>query len=241
MRKRSLTIALIVFGCVFAPFCAIGTSFLAAPRRGAEALAALSPGVTYFVPGVSDAVALTIDDGPDPTGTPLILDALREHSARATFFLIGARVAANAALVERIVAEGHELANHDYRERMSFLVPDDELDADLGATHELLSAFGPVRWFRPGSGLFGPDLVAMAQDRRYDLALGDVFPLDGRLESSTFQRWYLLRHVQPGSIVILHDAEGRGERTAENLRQVLPILRARGLDVVTLSELEERG
>ncbi len=233
-------IALLVVGCAALPLGAIGIAFLAAPRRGAEALAALSPGVTWYVSDVSNAVALTIDDGPDPVGTPPILDALREHSARATFFLIGARVARHGPLVERIVAEGHEIANHDYRERMSVLVPEAELAADIGATHDLLAAFGPVRWFRPGSGLFDADLLEIARDHRYGLALGDVFPLDGRVSSSGFHRWYILRHTQPGSILILHDAEGRGARTADSLSWLLPALQDRGLDVLTLSQMADR-
>ncbi|MDJ0847711.1 MAG: polysaccharide deacetylase family protein [Myxococcota bacterium] len=234
-----MPVAILFISAAFS-FCAVGGAFLLAPRQGAEALAALSPDVTYFVPGVSDAVALTIDDGPDPAGTPEILDVLHEHSARATFFLIGSRVARHEDLVGRIVDEGHEIANHDYRERMTVLVPEGERITDIGATHDLLSAFGPVRWFRPGSGLYDAGLLEIARDHRYGLALGDVFPLDGRVGSSRFHRWYLLRHAQPGSILILHDAEGRGSRTAETLRWVLPALRERGLEVVALSQLDGR-
>ena len=123
---------------------------------------------------------------------------------------------------------------------MSVLVPAAELVADVDATHALLAPFGPLRWFRPGSGLFSPDLLELAREHGYRLVLGDVFPLDGRLPFARFHRWYILRHVKPGSIIILHDAEGRGARTAETLRHVLPVLRQRGLDVVTLSELAGR-
>ena len=59
-------------------------------------------------------VALTFDDGPDPQATPLILDVLREHGLKATFFVVGRRVAENPGLLRRIVAEGHTIGNHTY-------------------------------------------------------------------------------------------------------------------------------
>jgi len=60
------------------------------------------------------ALALTIDDGPDPEETPAILDVLRDHDSHATFFLIGSRIPGNEPLLARMRSEGHELANHSY-------------------------------------------------------------------------------------------------------------------------------
>jgi hypothetical protein len=59
-------------------------------------------------------VALTFDDGPDPRWTPLILDTLRRHHARATFFVVGSQVARHPDLARRIVAEGHEIGAHTF-------------------------------------------------------------------------------------------------------------------------------
>jgi peptidoglycan/xylan/chitin deacetylase (PgdA/CDA1 family) len=211
--------------------------FLFFPRQATSLFARVSPQVTFFVPTTTPAVALTIDDGPDSRGTPDILDALRENQAHATFFVIGENVAGNEVLMSRIQAERHELANHTFHERMSLLVPSAELSRELSATHRLLSPFGDIRWFRPGSGLYSSSMVDMATQHGYRLVLGDVFPLDGRLPGSSFHSWYILRHARPGSIIILHDAKGRGARTARTLRRVLPVLRERGFQVVTLSEL----
>jgi peptidoglycan/xylan/chitin deacetylase (PgdA/CDA1 family) len=61
-------------------------------------------------------VALTIDDGPDPTTTPELLRVMRSHGARATFFLLGERAQRRPDLVRRVVADGHEVANHRMRE-----------------------------------------------------------------------------------------------------------------------------
>ena len=234
IARPSMTCARVIGGVAGSTLVVI---FLFFPRHAASVFARLSPQVTFFVPTTLPAVALTIDDGPDSQGTPDILDALREHQARATFFVIGKHVAGNEPLLSRIQAEGHELANHTFRERMSLLVPSSELSQELSSTHNLLSPFGDVRWFRPGSGLYSSSMIEMATQHGYRLVLGDVFPLDGRLPSSSFHSWYILRHARPGSIIILHDAKGRGARTARTLRRVLPVLRERGFQAVTVSRL----
>jgi peptidoglycan/xylan/chitin deacetylase (PgdA/CDA1 family) len=217
--------------------CALLVAFFFFPRHAIRLFARLSPQVVFFVATNTPAVALTIDDGPDCQGTPAILDALREHRARATFFVIGEHVEGNEALLSRMRSEGHELANHTFRERMSLLLPSSQLSRELSATHDLLSPFGEIRWFRPGSGLYSSSMIEVANRHGYRLVLGDVYPLDGRLPGSSLHSWYILRHTQPGSIIILHDAKGRGARTAGTLRRVLPALRSRGLQGVTVSEL----
>jgi peptidoglycan/xylan/chitin deacetylase (PgdA/CDA1 family) len=59
-------------------------------------------------------IALTFDDGPDPRTTPRILDSLREHDLKATFFVLGRRVKERPGLLRRIVKEGHTIGNHTY-------------------------------------------------------------------------------------------------------------------------------
>src|SRR5688572_6735261 len=82
-----------------------------------DRVAASFPGCLYRVRTQDRLVALTLDDGPDERTTPLILDQLRRHGARATFILIGERVAGREALVRRLVEEGHEVGNHLMRDR----------------------------------------------------------------------------------------------------------------------------
>ena len=67
------------------------------PRPLLDAVAAAHPGVLFYVDTERPALALTLDDGPHPEVTPRILDLLAEHEAKATFFLIGERVAGNEA------------------------------------------------------------------------------------------------------------------------------------------------
>ena len=197
------------------------------------------PSVLYSVETEEPAVALTIDDGPDPASTPLILDVLERNGARATFFLISDRIEGNESLVEAIVAAGHELGNHMTRDRPSIDLAPGAFARALSQSHEALSVYSTPRWFRPGSGWHDQRMLDVAEDHGYRVALGTRYPLDAQLPSSWFATQFILWRLEPGEVIILHDAEGRGERTARTLEVVLPELQGRGVRVVSLSGLAE--
>jgi peptidoglycan/xylan/chitin deacetylase (PgdA/CDA1 family) len=202
-----------------------------------DGMAALRPGCLYRVQLQAPLLALTIDDGPDPTTTPLILTELRRHDARATFFLISGRVPGREPLVRDLVAAGHELGNHLTRDEPSARLSLAEFEEALVEAHRVLAAHGPVVWMRPGSGWYSRAMIDIARRRRYRCALGSIYPFDATLPSSRFSASYVLRNARPGAVVILHDGGARGLRTVKVLRTVLPQLRARGYRLVTLSEL----
>lgn len=212
-----------------------------APRWLVPRLAARSPGCLYAVRTRERAVALTLDDGPDPASTPEILAVLRAHGARATFFLISGRVPGGEALVSAIVAERHELGNHLTRDEPSIRLAPAAFEAAVREAGAALGRFAPVRWLRPGSGWYDAAMLATIERAGYRCALGSVYPLDPHVPSSRFAAAYVLSNVRPGAVIVLHDVGARGRRTAETLRRVLPVLGARGYRVVTLSELERLG
>jgi peptidoglycan/xylan/chitin deacetylase (PgdA/CDA1 family) len=114
-------------------------------------------------PGTPDHVALTFDDGPDQTTTPLFLEALRASGTRATFFLLGSRVVMMPRLVAEIVAAGHEVGVHGWEHRYLPLRGPRATYGDLARTAEVIgTATGRApRFFRPTYGvLSGPALVA---------------------------------------------------------------------------------
>jgi len=207
------------------------------PRWLLAALARLSPEVVYFVETEKQAVALTIDDGPDAVATPKILDMLRLHGAKATFFLITDRVAGNEEIVLRTVQEGHELANHSTADERSIFLKSSEFERRFLLAHEVLSRFSAVRWFRPGSGWYSKKMLSILHKHGYRCALGSVYPFDPQIPSSWFIKRHVLRGVKPGSIIVLHDHGPRGERTIAVLGTILPELQRRGFRVVTLSDL----
>lgn len=188
----------------------------------------------------SRRVALTIDDGPDAETTDRILDVLDRHDASATFFLISGRVAGNEAVVERIVAEGHEIGNHMTADRPAIDLEPAGFDRDLKQAHDTLSRWQELKWFRPGSGWYDDGMIEAAERRGYRTVLGRIYPLDTALPSPALAARYILWRAGPGEIIILHDTGSRGLNTARILERVLPELERRGLEVVALSELERQ-
>lgn len=196
----------------------------------------LFPRVLFRADARERAVALTVDDAPS-AATAEILDVLARHDARATFFVIGGRTPGRGDVLRRIVREGHELGNHLMEDRPSWRLHPDELRLRIEAAGRRLSAYDTVRWLRPGGGWFDDDLLRVAREEGYRVALGSVYPLDAWLPWPGLLAAFVRRKVRPGDVVVLHDGPVRGPRTAEVLRRVLPALRARGYRVVTLSEL----
>jgi peptidoglycan/xylan/chitin deacetylase (PgdA/CDA1 family) len=121
---------------------------------------AQDPSPDLVAPGAPSSsghkVALTFDDGPDPHATPLILDTLRNHDVKATFFVVGRDVAEHPHLLRRIVEEGHTLGNHTYNHfDMSTLSPPrmrQELHRTQEAVDEALGYHYPMVLMRPPYG-----------------------------------------------------------------------------------------
>jgi peptidoglycan-N-acetylglucosamine deacetylase len=214
-----------------------GAALWSPPEWLVDQLARWHPDCLYRVPTRAPLVALTIDDGPDPTSTPLILAELRRSEARATFFLITDRVRGQEHLVRTMALEGHELGNHFTRDRASIRLSPRAFEADLLEAHQVLVPYGPVKWARPGSGWYSRGMIDAMKRHGYRCALGSIYPFDAVIPSTVFAARHTLWNVRPGGVVVLHDGGSRGRRTAKVLSEVLPELRRRGYRVVSLSEL----
>ena len=193
--------------------------------------------VLCYVDTDTRAFALTFDDGPHSETTPQLLDVLAQHGARATFFLIGERVLGNEPLVERIVAEGHEVANHLMRDERSVLLSDSQFRRQLAQMNALLAPYGQVRWLRPGSGWFTPRMLRSAAERDLRIVLGTMAAVhDGRGGDERIAR-RLVDRIRPGSIVVLHEGTDQRRGVVETVDRVLTVLGRRGLAAVTVSDL----
>jgi peptidoglycan-N-acetylglucosamine deacetylase len=216
----------------------VSTALWTGPRWLVPRIARRSPGCLYVVPTSERVVALTLDDGPDPVHTPEILEVLRAHEARATFFLISGHVVGRESLVADVVAGGHELGNHLTRDERSASLSPAAFERAAAAAGAVLARFAPVRWIRPGGGFYDRTMLETIGRLGYDCALGSVYPYDAHVASVRFASAYVLANARPGSVIVLHEGGARGRRTVATLRRVLPALRARGYRVVTLTELE---
>lgn len=195
------------------------------------------PDVRFRVPTDQPVYGLTIDDGLDARTTPLVLDTLRRHGARATFFVLGETLKRLPELAQRCLDEGHELANHQMTDTPSVSLEPDELERRITEAHRLLGELTEPRWFRPGGGLVTDRCREVCRQLGLRTVLGSVFPFDSHLRSARFSRAYLVGRVEPGSIVVLHDGPKRGQRTAATLDAALPRLAERGLRALSLGEL----
>ncbi len=232
--RRAHSVSLAISGALLA---VAGALVWTAPDWLIHRLARWYPGCLYQVPTQQRLVALTLDDGPDPVSTPLILAELRRHEARATFFLITTRVRGQEALMRSLVAERHELGNHFTRDRPSIRLDRHAFEADLVRADQELSSWKRTTWARPGSGWYSQAMIEVMRRHGYRCALGSVYPLDATIPSVAWAAHYILRNVKPGAVVVLHDGGRRGLRTVRILARVLPELRRRGYRVVSLSEL----
>jgi peptidoglycan/xylan/chitin deacetylase (PgdA/CDA1 family) len=200
-------------------------------------LARRYPDVLFHVESDVPLVALTFDDSPHPALTPRILDVLAEHDARATFFVIGERVPGNEEIIRRMVAEGHELANHLMTDAPSARLPAAEFERQLRQTHDLLAPYGPLRWFRPGHGRYTRQMLDQLRSHGYQCALASAYAFEFHIPSARYAAWHILLNARPGSVIVLHDGAADRQRTVDVLGRILPEFRRRGYRVVTLSEL----
>ena len=186
------------------------------------------------------ALAITIDDAPHPDVTPGILQELRTHGAKATFFIIGSHAKAHPDLVDAIRADGHELANHLYTDRMSARLADVEFVEELVRTDELIQPLSTPKWCRPGSGLLTTRIIRLMRENGYTAVGGTAYPIDLYTNVQLTAR-HFLRNVRPGAILVLHDGGTRRASSIRVLAMLLPRLREMGYQVVTLGELSRLG
>lgn len=194
------------------------------------------PGVVFRVTTGERAVALTIDDAPHPDVTPGILNELRKHSARATFFVIGANAAAHPELLEAIRADGHEVANHLFTDRMSARLRNEQFVDELTRTDGLIQPCDSPKWCRPGSGVLTPRMVRLMQEHGYTPVAGTAYPVD-LYTSVKLTVLHFLRNVRPGAVLVLHDGGPNRVNSIQTVSLLLPRLREMGYRIVTLGEL----
>lgn len=184
-------------------------------------------------------VALTFDDGPDPARTPLLLDALAELGAPATFFVLGQRVDESPALVGRMLREGHEVGNHTYSHPYLPLARSRRVARELAAADAAIErASGLVPTLaRPPYGGRSPRNVRAFERHGKRLVLWDVNSFDWKGLTADAIVARVLARIRPGSIILLHEARAGGEVTVEAVRLLVPALRARGFELTTASAL----
>jgi peptidoglycan/xylan/chitin deacetylase (PgdA/CDA1 family) len=197
--------------------------------------------VTCRVETTEPIVALTLDDGPTPEGTAAALAALERGGAHATFFLIGRQIEQHPDEVRRILAAGHEVANHSWSHKRMIGRSSAWYDEEIARTAALLRRLGDggALLFRPpfGKKLFALPLAARRQGHR--MVMWDVAEPDTP-DPRTYAR-HIVDSARPGSIILMHVMYRPNDVARAALPLVLEGLRRKGLRVVTVGELLARG
>lgn len=175
-------------------------------------------------------VALTIDDGPDPLVTPLVLDLLDRYAARATFFCIGAQAAKQPDLCREIVRRGHAIENHSQLHRHNFsLLGTVKLQRELQAAQDTLGSLcgTPPRFFRAPAGLRNLFLDPVLQRMGLQLASWTRRAFDTRNGDAAAVAHILTRGLRAGDILLLHDRHAAvTPQGVPVILEVLPLLLA---------------
>ncbi|OPA80643.1 polysaccharide deacetylase [Paenibacillus selenitireducens] len=200
----------------------------------------------WDVPMNRKLVALTFDDGPDPNQTPEILDLLKKYDAKATFFVVGKKVALQPELLKREAKEGHEIANHTYNHiYFNYKVPVNKLEKEISDTHALIAKHTGQQphLFRPPGGMFNEQLIQLAKEKGYLVVLWSWHQdtKDWRSPGVNFIVQKVLNNIRGGDIILFHDwVEGpKHSQTVEALKIILPALQEKGYSFVTVSQLIE--
>ena len=206
-------------------------------------------------------VALTFDDGPDPSNTPRILDILKRENAPATFFLIGLQAQKFPSLARRIYDEGHTIGNHTFSHPDITEVSQKYIDFEMNLTERLFASKLGVKplFFRPPYAIDQePDVAEQVKPIEHVQKLGfitigsKIDPDDwqpGRKtddivravldQANRFATSGCQTHDPPvcGNVILLHDGGGNREATIQALPRIIDGLRGNGFKIVSVQDL----
>jgi peptidoglycan/xylan/chitin deacetylase (PgdA/CDA1 family)/glycosyltransferase involved in cell wall biosynthesis len=191
-------------------------------------------------------IALTFDDGPDPTWTPRIAATLRQLDVPATFFVVGDEVVRHPDVVGDLHRDGFELGNHTFSHTNLVGIPSWRRDTQLSLTESAIAGAAGVRplLLRPPYSAT-PDAVGPNEERAFADIAGDGYLIAlSDLDAEDWRRPgvdQIVANVTPagdrGGIVLMHDGGGDRSQTVTALEHLVPELRARGFKFVGLSEM----
>ncbi len=185
---------------------------------------------------VQKCVALTFDDGPGPY-TDRLLKVLADNDAKATFFLIGNKVAADPAGARRIADAGMEIGSHTWEHPNMTAIPVEDIPAQFSKANAAIEAATGQRptLVRTAGGLVDDQVLAEAGKQGLADINWDVIPFDWANDANlAASRQILMTQIKPGSVVLLHDTYSS---TVDLVYQFIPVLKANGYHLVTVSQL----
>ena len=196
----------------------------------------------YFIGDTTqNTIYLTFDCGYENGNTEPILDALKKHDVKATFFVVGNFLETSPEIVKRMIAEGHTVGNHTYHPLdMSSI---SSMDAFKKETQDVENLFEQItgtpitKFYRPPQGKYNIENLKMAQELGYhtffwSLAYVDWYQDKQPTKDEAFGK--LLKRIHPGAIVLLHSTSSTN---AQILDELLTKWEEMGYTIKPLTEL----
>lgn len=200
----------------------------------------------YFIGDTTqNTIYLTFDCGYENGNTGPILDALKKHDVKATFFVVGNFLETSPEIVKRMIAEGHTVGNHTYHHLdMSSI---SSMDAFKKETQDVENLFEQItgtpitKFYRPPQGKYNIENLKMAQELGYhtffwSLAYVDWYQDKQPTKDEAFGK--LLKRIHPGAIVLLHSTSSTN---AQILDELLTKWEEMGYTIKPLTELAGAG
>jgi len=193
---------------------------------------------------VSSGASLTFDDGPDPDGTPAVLDALDAAGVRATFFLVGEQLMRHHAIAREAAERGHELALHGFEHREhDTLTPQgarDDIARGLGS-FEAATGRKP-RFYRPPYGRFSEASYDACRHLGLEPVYWSAWGMDWEALEAARIADLVCRDLGEGAVVLLHDSPRYGHRpdaaaTAGSVAAIAAHADEHGIRLAPLGEL----
>jgi peptidoglycan/xylan/chitin deacetylase (PgdA/CDA1 family) len=197
---------------------------------------------TWSIPNAENKIYLTFDDGPTPEITEWVLEELKKHQIKATFFCIGKNINSHPSLFSRIQNEGHSVGNHTYNHLKGWNTStEDYLKNIVLCKSEMLNQKSNTEnsqdlnlkslFFRPPYGKIKKSQSKELRQLGYKIVMWDVLSADFD-QTITPEKCLknVLQNVESGSIIVFHDSVKAYKNLKYTLPRALQILKERGFE-----------
>lgn len=200
---------------------------------------------TFYAENTEEKVLyLTFDCGYENGNTPAILEALKKHNVKATFFIVGNYLETEPDLVKRMLAEGHIVGNHSYHHPDMSGMGKEEFEKELGeleALYEKTVGQPMQKFYRPPQGKYSENNLKIAKELGYKTFFWSLAYVDWEQDKQpTHEEAFgkLLKRVHPGAIVLLHNTS---KTNGEILDELLTKWEGMGYTFRSLTDLPGVG
>lgn len=192
----------------------------------------------WNIPNDEKKIFLTFDDGPIPEVTPWVLDVLKLHNIKATFFCIGDNVRKHPEVFKQIVSEGHQIANHSFNHLNGWKTDSKKyIENVLEAENEISKhTTSSLKLFRPPYGKIKPKQSYKLRKLGFKIVMWDVLSVDYDMNLSPENcEQNVIQNVKSGSIIIFHDSIKASKNLSGSLSSVIEKLLKAGYCFETIN------